>query len=232
MSGTQIAKRFNMSSSALNRIENCDVKTPAIDQVIKILRGTGATGDLLKYLDERYPIIAETYKEVYASTSSEFLDLDLEYFLNDKDKFLIILLALTGSGTSRQEIKNEFGKQGLMELEFLIEKNLLREEGDFIIGDGNRVNLSFETTQNLLSYSVEKCYDATNIRKQDNFIYYRACRVNRDKVIKRVMSILENAEHEIRDLVNDPEFEGNDDFFYGMVCDSLTNTSTSLGGIQ
>lgn len=232
LSGTQIAKRFNMSTSALNRIENCDVKTPAIDQVIKVLRGTGAKGDLLKYLDDRYPIIAETYKEAYSSSSSEFVDIDLEYFLNDKDKFLIILLALTGSGTSVQEIRNEFGSRGIAELEFLLEKGLLREEDGFVGGNNQPLTTSFETLQNLLAYSVEKCYDATNRRNQDNYIYFRACRVNRDKVFKRIMNVLENAESEIMSLINDPEFKGNDDLFFGMVADSLIDRSNSLGGIQ
>jgi transcriptional regulator with XRE-family HTH domain len=225
LSGTQIAKRFNMSNSSLNRIENCDVRMPAIDQIIKILRGTGAKGDLLKYLDENYPIIAETYREAYASSNNEYIDLNLEYYLNDKNKFLIILLALSGNGTTREEISTEFGKQGIEELDFLTSKKLLVEK-DGRVGHNNTLfRTSTSTLKNLLSFSVESSFKADQISENQNFISFYALRANRKKVSKKVVGILQDCEQQILEVLNDPENEGEDDIFFGLVTDSLISRS-------
>lgn len=228
LSGTQIAKRFNMSNSSLNRIENCDVRMPAIDQIIKILRGTGAKGDLLKYLDEHYPIIAETYREAYTSKTNDFMDIDLEYYLNDKNKFVIILLALTGEGTTRDEVVSEFGVNGEKELDFLLSKGLLKEKNGRIGDNEGVLNLSFASLKSIMASSVENCFKVDGSGMGHNFISYRAFRVNRKNVSKRLIGILQDAEQEIIELFNEPENKGNDDIFFGLVTDSLITIKDSL----
>ena len=228
LSSTQVAKRFNMSTSSLNRIENCDVRMPAIDQIIKILRGTGAKGDLLKYLDEHYPIIAETYREAYSSKGNDFVDVDLEFYLNDKDKFIIILLALTGSGTSREEVVSEFGVKGEKELDFLLNKGLLEEKGGRIGNNDSFLTLSFNSLKTVLASSVESCFKTDGSGMGHNYIAYRASRVNREKVSEKLIGILQDAEREIMELFNEPSNQGNDDIFFGLVTDSLITINESL----
>ncbi|WP_127717789.1 helix-turn-helix transcriptional regulator [Halobacteriovorax sp. HLS] len=234
LSSTQVAKRFNMSTSSLNRIENCDVRMPAIDQIIKILRGTGAKGDLLKYLDEHYPIIAETYREAYSSKTNEYIDIDLEYYLNDKDKFIIILLALSGNGTTREEISREFGQQGLLELDFLVDKNLLLEKDGRIGHNDQLFHTSASTLKSLLANTVEKSFKSDQLNDDQNFISYYALRANREKVSRKIIGILKEAEMQILDVLNDPLNEGEDDIFFGLVTDSLIsrNVTSSKGVIQ
>ena len=113
LSSQQIAKRFNMSSSTLNRIENQDIKNPTIDQVLKVLRGTGETDDLLGFIEEFYPDIADTYKKVYShNMERRFVEVDHERYFKDKSTFSIMLLSLTGKGTSRREVRDLFGRGG------------------------------------------------------------------------------------------------------------------------
>ena len=181
LSGAQIAKRFNMTGSSFNRIENGDVRVPTIDQVLKILRGTGATGDILKYLDAHYPQIAETYREVYDTRNTEFISTDLEFYLSDNDKFLIILLALTGSGTSREEILNEFGNRGLTELDYLLSKNLLIEV-DGVIGKNDKtLNASPQTLVKLLSMTVGSCFSTDVVHLGENYLTYKTININKEK---------------------------------------------------
>lgn len=238
LSGAQIARRFNMTSSSLNRIENGDVRVPTIDQVLKVLRGTGASGDILKYLDANYPSIAETYREVYDTRNTEFISQDLECHLNDKDKFLIILLALTGDGTTREEVLCEFGRKGLSELEYLLEKGHLVEE-DGVIGKNDKIlNTSFETLKNLLSYSVDQCFDSSNMLSGENYIAYSSIGINKEKALKRIIGVMKEAQREISEILSDPDLEGNDKFFYGLAVDSLIATgagkqhSINVGGLQ
>ncbi|WP_417337250.1 helix-turn-helix domain-containing protein [Halobacteriovorax marinus] len=221
LSGAQIARRFNMTSSSLNRIENGDVRVPTIDQVLKVLRGTGASGDILKYLDANYPSIAETYREVYDTRNTEFISQDLECHLNDKDKFLIILLALTGDGTTREEVLCEFGRKGLSELEYLLEKGHLVEE-DGVIGKGPKsLTAGLETLSNVLTYSIQECYKPQNILKKENVLLYRAIGVRDGVVAKRITAILNDAQVQLQELLDDPSNLGNHKVFYGLVTDSL-----------
>ena len=221
LNSTQIAKRFNMSPSALNRIENCDVKTPAIDQVIKILKGTGSRNELLDYIEKSYPIVSQAFKEEYSSSEKDLSDLGVEYYLNDKDKYRIILLALIGNGTSRVEIKEEFGSRGLKELDFLISKGVLPEVNGRI-GDNDRfIQFSFPTLKTILARSIEDCLKIDGSGQGMNYVVYRAYRVNRKKVYKRINGILEDADNKIQEVLNEKESAGNDDMFYGLVTDSI-----------
>lgn len=234
LSGAQIARRFNMTSSSFNRIENGDVRVPTIDQVLKILRGTGATGDILKYLDAHYPQIAETYREVYDTRNTEFVPQDLECHLNDKDKFLIILLALTGDGTTRDEVLREFGRKGLSELEYLLEKGHLVEENGVIGKNDKILNTSFETLKNLLLFSVQDCYEPCRAMSKENYIYYKAIGVKDESITRRIGAILKNAQNEIEDMLSKPENLGSEKIFYGVVIDSLLNNKSGIhaGGLQ
>jgi len=232
LSGAQIARRFNMTSSSLNRIENGDVRVPTIDQVLKVLRGTGASGDILKYLDANYPSIAETYREVYDTRNTEFISQDLECHLNDKDKFLIILLALTGDGTTREEVLCEFGRKGLSELEYLLEKGHLVEE-DGVIGKNDKIlNTSFETLKNLLSFSVSECFNSNGNQKRTNYIAYKAIGVKNDTIKKRISSILKDAQFQIDELLSDKENLGNEKIFIGSVVDNLLRSGNENGVLQ
>ena len=228
LSGAQMARRFGMPASSLNRIENEEVRVPTIDQVLKILRGTGATGDILKYLEANYPSIAETYREVYNTANNDFVPLELEQYLNDKDKFLIILLALSGNGTSREEVLGEFGRKGLNELNFLIEKECLIEKNGRIGKNDKVLNTSVQTLSNLLSMSISECFDSSNTARGENFLVYKAISINKEKVLKKVIAIMKEAESEIMTLLDDPVNQGNDRVFYGMTMDTLINSRSRV----
>ncbi|WP_157765603.1 helix-turn-helix domain-containing protein [Halobacteriovorax marinus] len=232
LSGAQIARRFNMTSSSLNRIENGDVRVPTIDQVLKVLRGTGASGDILKYLDANYPSIAETYREVYDTRNTEFISQDLECHLNDKDKFLIILLALTGDGTTREEVLCEFGRKGLSELEYLLEKGHLVEE-DGVIGKNDKIlNTSFETLKNLISLTAMQCLKTDKCIENINYLHFKSVGVKDLSVLKRIRGILSDAEAEVAELLNDPNNLGSERIFLGMVSDTLLDDYPTKGRMQ
>ena len=205
LSGAQMARRFGMPASSLNRIENEEVRVPTIDQVLKILRGTGATGDILKYLEANYPSIAETYREIYDSKNRELLPQGLEARLNDKDKFLIILLALSGDGTSREEILTEFGRKGLSELEILVNSGLLLEE-DGVIKCGDRnFTTSLQTMKRLLFFSVEECFKDDKALENVNYLQYGAVGVKNQDIAKKIRVILSDAQLKIDELLKNPK---------------------------
>ncbi len=232
LSGTQVAKKFNMSASSLNRIENGDVRVPTIDQVLKVLRGTGATGDLLKYLDENYPIIAETYRDLYShNLKSTFVDVQFEKFFENRDTFLLSLLLVTKDHLTRSEIDFLFGLEGQTVINKLLESKYVKEEGNKVYFVSNEsLQMDQETLKKLLSLTLEKCYRADQINKGLNYLSFKSSEVNLEKAMPKVINILKEAHLKISNLMNQNENKGSDSIFFGLVADSLVEKQTIASG--
>ncbi|MCO4795314.1 MAG: helix-turn-helix domain-containing protein [Bacteriovoracaceae bacterium] len=222
LSSQQIAKKFNMSSSTLNRIENQDIRNPTIDQVLKVLRGTGETNDLLGFIEEYYPDIADTYKRVYTQNAdANFVNPELEKYFSDKKYFKILLLAFTGSGTSREEIVCLFGLEGESRLDELIKLNLLKVTGNNICQGEAEFKMSQQVSKSLLGLTVEAYYKPENMGNFSNYLVMITKEVNKKKTDELVIKVLEEARSKILNILNDPENKGSDKMFLGLTMDSL-----------
>jgi len=223
LSSQQIAKRFDMSSSTLSRIENLDIKKPSLDQVIKVLRGTGATDDLVSYLDEFFPDIAKVYRNFYQnSAAEEFVKIDAEKYFESKDTFQIMLLAYSGQGTSREEVREIFGLSGEKQLEKLLKEKVLNEKQGGGIGDfGVVVKMSNSTTRKLFSLVVEHCYSEDNFEKGNNYINFRTFVGDRKKTMPKIQVVLKKARKEINNIIKEEEFNGSDHIFVGLISDLI-----------
>ncbi|MCO4755242.1 MAG: helix-turn-helix domain-containing protein, partial [Bacteriovoracaceae bacterium] len=231
LSSQQIAKRFNMSSSTLNRIENQDIKNPTIDQVLKVLRGTGETDDLLGFIEEFYPDIADTYKRVYSENKDRtFINTDIEKYFRDKSTFTIMLLAFSGNGTSRSEIVELLGNSGLRTLTMLIQSEVLTEDSNGVInkGRGRDVNMSQEALKDLLSNTIESHYKPENFGTGFNFLSFQTKQADRNKVMPKINIVLKDAFSKIHNILNDSENSGNDKIFIGLVSDSILEKKARL----
>jgi len=223
LSSQQIAKKFNMSSSTLNRIENQDIKNPTIDQVLKVLRGTGETNDLLGFIEEYYPDIADTYKRVYKDNgTAEFLSSDTESYFVKEDYFRIMLLAFTGDGTSHEEILSLFGKQGEKKLRELVVKEIITLKANGKLGAPERdYNLSQESMKHLLSMTIKECYKSNELGKSGNFLAMMTKSIDRKKISKEIGDILDDTRKKVLKVLNNPENKGEDKYFVGLVADEL-----------
>tara|TARA_Y100000590_G_scaffold470726_3_gene668724 strand:- start:2061 stop:2849 length:789 start_codon:yes stop_codon:yes gene_type:complete len=231
LSSQQIAKKFNMSSSTLNRIENQDIKNPTIDQVLKVLRGTGETNDLLGFIEEYYPDIADTYKRVYSENlGTEFTDISVETYLTNPDYFLILVLALSKKGISSEFVRSEFGNGGLRKLDHLMKLGLISpdKEGTF----KSKVNhkLSQESSKTLFQMTVEKCYRPERIEDGENYLTLRTESLDKKKAIPELLKILKKAQTEINEVFNNPDYFGSDHVFLGLAMDYLVQPSVQERG--
>jgi len=82
LSSQQVAKLLDMSNSTLSRIENNEIKKPSIEQVLKILKGTGSTQDIYKYIKAYYPEIVTTYDSLY--NTHELISTETNSCTNEK----------------------------------------------------------------------------------------------------------------------------------------------------
>lgn len=224
LSSQQIAKRFNMSSSTLNRIENQDIKNPTIDQVLKVLRGTGETNDLLSFIEEYYPDIAETYKDVYSENlDSSFIEVNHESYFKDRSTFTIMLLAYTGVGTSKEEVLSLLGQSGIRELINLIQKEVLTESSDGKISamTGQKVNMSQEAFKSLLMNSIDAHYKVDNFGSGRNFLSFQTSSLSKEVAMPKINAILKDAFSSVQKIIDDPINKGVDKVFIGLTTDTF-----------
>jgi len=223
LSSQQIAKSFNMSSSTLNRIENEDIKKPTFDQVLKILKGTGQTGDLLSYLEESYPSITETFREVYAGkTKVEYVPTVIEdYFVNPK-YFKLMSLVFSGCSVSRDLISKIFGSEGLSCLDNLITDKVFHSCKDGLVeGKKDSFRLSLNGTRKLLSLVVDQCFKTENATNYTNHLTFQASSVNKELVMPEILKVLEDTHAKINNIFKRNEDTGNDCVYVGIVSDTI-----------
>ncbi len=61
LSSSQIAKKWGMSTSSFNRIENLETKKTSVELSIRILKGVGMTDVLFETLGQYYPEFRDLY---------------------------------------------------------------------------------------------------------------------------------------------------------------------------
>jgi len=220
LSSQQIAKRFNIASSTLNRIENMDIKTPSFDQVVKVLRGTGNTDELLELVDKFYPELSRAYVEYFRSKATpESSDIVQSYISNPK--YFKIILTITTVGMNEKEISKKYGNYGLEILEELISRKIVYfcpDTDGYIVSDQMVVmneEASLNIFRNYLSEFTED-YDFNDLNRMFSVDFVG---VNKEKVLPEILNILRTARLNIKKLIDQPGNQGEDALFVGIAGD-------------
>ena len=127
-------------------------------------------------------------------------------------------------------ITSEFGRQGLLTLEKLVEKNILKSEnGKYTLG--TKVNADQETVKKLFQNLVNSSYDLEAFGTQKNWLSLQYESVDAKKVAPKLRDIYVNANKEIRELFNAPDNTGSDIMWAGLVMDSLLKEKQESNGV-
>ncbi len=225
LSSQQIAKKFGMSSSTFNRIENLDIKTPTFDQVIKVLTGTGHHEDLLSYLEENYPAIASIYeKGLHKASNSKYVKESVSDYLVDPRTSKLMLISFSKSGLKRSLIESEFGKDGLRILKFLVDKKILYHDGNniFRVRDSG-VKIDQKATRSLVNRALNDFYDLNGFEEKTsyNYLTFQSESINLEKVYPIIIGLLAELQQNVREIFNNPDNHGEDTVFVSTISDSL-----------
>ena len=221
LSSQQIAKKFGISSSSLNRVENGDVSTPNIDQVIKILDGVGAMGELIGYIDEFYPIVSKNYRQYFCEDSARYNTPPLlETYLRMKDYYRIILVSLLKKNVNEDTIMDYFGRIGVEKYNELIEKGVLPKRMN---GSSSHINYSmkpnYETLKTMTLNTISDCVVVDE--EERYYLHYHVHALNNEGYGK-VLDIVKNAQKNIDKVLKEKKFEGEDLVFYSLTLGHLT----------
>lgn len=220
LSSQQIAKRFNIASSTLNRIENMDIKTPSFDQVVKVLRGTGNTDELLELVDKFYPELSKAYLEYFKSLARPEGTEIVQSYLSNK-KYFKIMLAITAVGISEKQVSKLYGEQGLNILEELIRYKVIKHnsEYDCYIVSGESFALDEKTSIEIFRNYLSEYSRDYKIDDLQRMFSVDVMGINKDQVLPEVLNVLREARLKIKKLTDRPENQGDDALFIGIAGD-------------
>jgi hypothetical protein len=234
LSSVQLAKKLDLPSSSFSRFENREIKKPSFSLALKIVReacGETRVQDFIKlHYPDMYNNLAKTYP---GNVDIEFIPQAAEIFFEDSTSFELMMMATTNAGLTKEVVIAEFGKRGLLTLEKLVEKNVLKDlNGKFTLG--TKVNAGQKTVKMLLQNLINSSYDLDAFGTQENWLSVQYESVNLTKVKPKVRDACVRANKELREIFNDPENAGTDVMWAGLVMDSLLNkvNPESIGVIQ
>ena len=163
-SSSQIAMTIDVPQSTFSRLENGQ-GNPNLCTLSKLYAATKSDDYNMAEVIEMFdPALAGVIKKNIPHTienpivSGDFA----QYFKQDKYRY-IMLMALTVAGTTREEVKNEYGQMGLKNLQELLDSNIL-EESDGVIkapvnSDGKTVSFEQDVLKDVLVDCIKDHYD-------------------------------------------------------------------------
>lgn len=241
LSSQQIAKRFGVTSSTLNRIENLDIRTPSFDQVLKILKGTGNEEDIVRYVEANYPEASKAITnhvksdKYWKALSPEFVEA-----LKDPETSKILSLVITRENTSLDFIQKNYGLDGIKILKRLQLQGFIKIKQGFAYGSGASKVPSIKDAKDVLLTLIENHFNYTGCIENvsENLISFNLDTVNARKAMPVIVDILREANEKISEVLDSDEMKGEDAFFWGVSADTLLpNTvkrenSMKKGGIK
>lgn len=231
LSSVQLAKRLGLSTSTFSRFENREIIKPNFIHALKVVREVCGETRLQDFIKGHYPEMYNDFANTYPGNSElDFIPQETEVFFQDPTTFELMLMATTNQGVTKEIVIAEFGKRGLLTLEKLVEKSVLKEEsGKFTLG--SKVNAGQETVKKLLQNLINSSYDLDAFGTHTNWLSIQYESVNAKIVTPKLRDIYIRSNKEIRELFNAPENAGTDILWAGLVMDSLLKEKPESDGV-
>lgn len=170
----QVADKVAIPRATFNRMKNSKT-LPRLDNIIKLVLGSGnieiltdaialTDKDLSSCLGNALEISLREKEKVLASE-------ELEAILEDRNAFVIYLLASTSTGSSREQIKIILGTIGLAALDKLLKKQVILDLDErLIVKDKGILIRSFQSIKyHLVTYAEH--YKPEHVGRQRNYAH-------------------------------------------------------------
>jgi len=213
LSGAQIARRFGVSTSSLNRIENGDIKNPTIEQAVKVLRATCGPETVAEFMRTYYPYIHHGLLD-YFKASSERVELeeDVEQYFCDESTYMMMLFATTKRGLSENWVLQEYGRTGHQKFMKLAARGVLvNRDGRFFAGNGD-IELSHKSALKVIEHVHKDAFNELTVTGENkNFsTYLEHARVDYKKIGKDISILIEDFRFEIDNILKKANGSGED----------------------
>ena len=174
-----VEEKTSVPHSTLRRIMN-GTGNPSAKAVIKIFLSLGFDNELVNYMKDYHPEIAAII-DMKNSHNEEFSfvnEQDSQYFVSE-DYFSIITMAYTTCGITEAEVNEEFGKIGVLRLNELLEKGVIRKDGTRFKGMLENYKLSFSDTKRRIELGL-RLYKLNEAGDINNWISFQTESISLD----------------------------------------------------
>lgn len=227
-SSSQIAKRLGIPNSTFDRISKREVKAPSFVHALKIVRSAMEDEKIQGFVSKFYPEFASDFEKTYAvSKDSVFASSNQENYFLDAASYEVIMLAASHSGTTREEVKELYGRQGLKALDQIIEAETVEcENGTYRIK--STVQLQQNVTKTLATNLIKRNYDTNKFGTQKNYLALMWERVDKEKVQPILHQLNVDYHTKVWNLLSATENQGNDLIWAVVSTDSFDNNQQVL----
>lgn len=222
---SQIATRINVNRSTLTRLINEGMK-PQLDNYIKIINGSG-NGHLISEALSAYDnkLVASSKNHIQVAVTElnkEMATPELEDLLDDRDNFIVYLLASRSSGTTEEEITHVLGFKGTSALKLLESKGvIINNETYYHLANENEVLVrSFESIKKHLKTYAEH-YKVEHVGKERNYVHSLSEGLSIDG-IKEVQALHRKFHSDMKDVMRNENNLGSIPMFSVAFCDTFT----------
>ena len=221
-SSAQIAREIGMTQSTFSRIENGQTN-PSLNSISKLLSALGHTHKISDAIELSDPSLATTIKQNLSHNFETPVACgEFAKFFSNHDYRKVLLLALTRSGTTRDEVQGEYGQSGIRKLEELLKAEILSDSRGIIKANEGKISFDQDILRDSLMSCINENYDSEKFGQDENWLSFQTESVNKNKAMALIRSKLQKAYKEIKEeVLYSPEYYGNDKVFIGMVADSL-----------
>lgn len=220
----QVADKVAIPRATFNRMKNTK-SIPRLDNIIKLVLGSGNIEILTEAIaltDKELSSCLSSALEVSLKEKEKVLaSEELEAILEDRNAFVIYLLASTSKGTSRDQIKAILGSIGLTALEkLLIKQVIVDREGGLSVKDKGILIRSFESIKYHIS-TYARHYKTEHVGKQRNYAHSLSEGLSLSG-LKKVQEAHRRFHEEIQKIYRAEENRGEIPSFSVAFCDTFT----------
>ena len=203
---TTIAKKMGIPPTTFNRLLNGYSKKASVSTIIKLSQ---FIPKLKKNLPEN---IVKMFEVTMEKKTAQYMGQVMETLLADKHLFICWALVHSKKGITKDEIREDFGMQGLLALEILEKKNIILKDttGRYKVKEQNKcITLSLHLIKAHLLFLAEE-YKPDNLKI--NYIHYRIKHLN-EEGRKKIMQAHQELHKKIYRIMDDKENQGNISYF-------------------
>lgn len=213
LNSSQIAKSFGIATSTFNRIENLDINKPSVDQMVKILEGTGDSIDVTECLREYFPELHENvskhYSNVYKKREAE--ECYQKYF-EDESTYKLLLKATTKAGLREQEVVEELGNRGHKIFMKLASEGVFKNINGKFYADTDRITVKNQCAVRISEFLYKDLYEYIKLGRDDDQylsnISYSSLDFN--KVKGELKALYDDFNSKVKIIMKDPKNIGED----------------------
>lgn len=210
---TTLSRDSSVPYGSVKRIAQGE-SIPEFYNTLKLLMVLGThPNDCFEFINRHYADVGSFLSRVNFRPAQA----SLAAALADKVSFYIFHLAVS-RGTTRDEVQNVYGRNGLATLESLLNEGLLQEKNNRIVGD----DFSYpdvETVLNQIRFLVED-FDAQKLGNRESLVSLQVLGLN-DLGIARVYEAQKSLLESVSEMKDNPKYVGDRTMFLATLFNSL-----------